>query len=239
VPVLAARAPVRFYTSAAVRAVDTGQIIATDLGVDLITLPGLGEVDLGSAEGATDPATRAETARVLHAWLVRGELTARVADGETGHQVLARITAALGTIAADNPGRTVALVGHVASLTAGLAATCRLGASLWGTPLPPATPSSSSDGARPGTAPNGHQRTAKNRPISGTTGPFRAAGPGWSIGRCGERVGVDAAVVLGEDRAGVAGSVGHRAPADLAAYDRQLGHGHRVTGGAGVRHLHR
>ncbi len=140
VPVLAAHAPSRVYASTAVRAADTGQIIAAGLGIDLITLPALGEVDIGSAEGATDPATRAETARVLHAWVVHGQLAARVADGETGHQVLARITTALGTIAADNPGRAVVLVGHTASLTAGLAAACCLGPSVWGRPLPPTTP---------------------------------------------------------------------------------------------------
>jgi alpha-ribazole phosphatase/probable phosphoglycerate mutase len=123
-----------------VRAADTGQIIATGLGVDLLTHPGLGEVDIGSAEGATDPATRAETARVLHAWVVHGDLAARVADGETGHQVIARVTAALTTIADTNPAATVVLVGHTASLTAGLATACHLGAHVWGAPLPPATP---------------------------------------------------------------------------------------------------
>jgi alpha-ribazole phosphatase/probable phosphoglycerate mutase len=144
VPVLAAHRPYRVYTSTAVRAVDTGRIIGAGLGIDLgiglVVVPDLGEVSLGSAEGATDPATRAETARVLHAWVVHGDLSARVVDGETGHQVIGRITAALDTIAEDNPGRTVVLVGHTASLTAGLAAACGLGATVWGTPLPPATP---------------------------------------------------------------------------------------------------
>jgi broad specificity phosphatase PhoE len=114
--------------------------IATGIGVDLIALPALGEVDIGSAEGATDPATRAQTARVLHAWVVHGELAARVADGETGHQVLTRITTALNTIAGDNPGRTVVLVGHTASLTTGLAAACRISPNVWDRPLPPAMP---------------------------------------------------------------------------------------------------
>jgi alpha-ribazole phosphatase/probable phosphoglycerate mutase len=123
-----------------VRAVDTGQIIAAGLGVDVLTHSGLGEVDIGSAEGATDPATRAETARVLHAWVVRGDLAARVADGETGHQVIARVTAALTTIADSNPAATLVLVGHTASLTAGVATACQLGARVWSAPLPPATP---------------------------------------------------------------------------------------------------
>ncbi|MEN3356767.1 MAG: hypothetical protein V7637_749 [Mycobacteriales bacterium] len=140
VAVLARHAPARVYASTAVRAVYTGQIIATGLGVDLLTHPGLGEVDIGSAEGATDPPTRAETARVLHAWVVHRDLAARVADGETGHQVIARVTAALDTIADTNPAATVVLVGHTASLTVALATACQLGARVWGTALPPATP---------------------------------------------------------------------------------------------------
>ena len=52
-----------------------------------------------------------ETAKVLRTWVVDGGLDARVADGETGHAVVARVTAALRTIAAENQGAVVALVG--------------------------------------------------------------------------------------------------------------------------------
>jgi alpha-ribazole phosphatase/probable phosphoglycerate mutase len=50
------------------------------------------------------------------------------------------MTSALRTIAAENWGGVVALVGHVASLTAGLSALCGLGAEIWGRPLPHAVP---------------------------------------------------------------------------------------------------
>jgi hypothetical protein len=46
----------------------------------------------------------------------------------------------------------------------------------------------------------------------------------------GEDLGMRPAVVLGQDRAGLARPVGHRAPADLAPGDRQAGDGHRKAG---------
>jgi len=63
-----------------------------------------------------------------------------VADGESGHAVVARVTTALRAIAAENFGTVVALVGHVASLTAGLSALCGIGEDIWGRPLPHAVP---------------------------------------------------------------------------------------------------
>jgi broad specificity phosphatase PhoE len=62
----------------------------------------------------------------------------RVADGETGHDVLARMAAALTRIATD--GGTPALVGHVAGLTLAISVLCGLGGAVWGAPLPHAVP---------------------------------------------------------------------------------------------------
>jgi DNA-binding HxlR family transcriptional regulator len=53
---------------------------------------------------------------------------------------------------------------------------------------------------------------------------------GLRAGRRGEDFGVGAAVVLGQDRAGLARTVSHRPPADLASRDRQAGDGHRIAG---------
>ena len=80
------------------------------------------------------------TAEVLRAWVVEQDLRRRVADGETGHQVVARVTAAFQQIAGAHPGETVAVVGHVASLTVALGRLCSLGSRVWGTPLPHARP---------------------------------------------------------------------------------------------------
>ncbi len=80
------------------------------------------------------------TADVLRAWVIEQDLGQRGAGGETGHQVVARVTAALQQIASAHPGETVAVVGHVASLTVALGRLCSLGAGVWGTPLPHARP---------------------------------------------------------------------------------------------------
>jgi len=135
-------APARVYTSTALRAMQTAEIIATALGASVrpVPLDELVEVGIGSSEGAADATTRAETARVLHAWTVLGDLNARVADGETGHQVIARMRVALDGIAEQNPGGTAVLVGHVASLTAALSGLCGIGDQVWGRPLPHAIP---------------------------------------------------------------------------------------------------
>lgn len=125
------------YASTALRAKQTARAL-TDLTVT--AMPELAEVGIGSQEGTTDPAVRAQTAEVLHAWVVEGNLTRRVADGETGHEVVARVTAAFRTIADTHPGETVAVVGHVASLTVALGRLCGLGDRMWGTPLPHAWP---------------------------------------------------------------------------------------------------
>lgn len=130
----------KVYASTAVRALQTAGVIADTLGCEVVALEELAEVGIGSDEGAVDPATRKRTADVLHAWVVHRDLDQRVADGETGHQVVARMTAAFQEIATAHPGDTIAVVGHVASLTAGLSLLCDLGSRIWGTPLPHAEP---------------------------------------------------------------------------------------------------
>lgn len=122
------------YASATVRARQTAEAF----GMPVTELAGLGEVGVGSREGAVDAGLRRETAQVLRAWVVGGELGRRVGDGESGHEVLARMGAALDLVA-DRPGRPV-VVGHVASLTVVASVLCGLGAAVWGAPLPHAVP---------------------------------------------------------------------------------------------------
>ena len=139
---------VRVCASTALRARETARLVAAELGPgaaqEVLALPELVEVGLGREEGSADPAVRARTAAVLHAWVVGQDLDARVADGENGHQVAARIRRAFDGLAdgfADGfAGGTVVVVGHVASLTAGLGLLCGLGARVWGTPLAHAAP---------------------------------------------------------------------------------------------------
>lgn len=130
----------RVYSSTALRARQTAQPLAAARRIQVDPIPELVEIGIGRHEGSSDPAVRAQTTEVLRAWVVDGRLDERVADGETGHEVLARTTTALRRIAEQHPGETVAVVGHVASLTVALSQLCALGSSVWGAPLPHAEP---------------------------------------------------------------------------------------------------
>jgi histidine phosphatase superfamily protein (branch 1) len=87
------------YASATVRARQTAEAF----GVPVTVLAGLAEVGVGSRDGAVDAGLRRETADVLRAWVVDGDLDRRVGDGESGHEVLARMGAALDLIADRHP----------------------------------------------------------------------------------------------------------------------------------------
>lgn len=124
------------YTSRALRTQQTAAPLAATRALTVTALPELAEVSIGRHEGTADPAVGQQTADVLRAWVVDQDLRHRVADGETGHEVLARMTAAFSKIADAHPGETVAVVGHVASLTVTLGLLCGLGPLVWGHPLP-------------------------------------------------------------------------------------------------------
>jgi broad specificity phosphatase PhoE len=128
------------YASTALRARQTAEILAEEIGAEVILQRDLAEIGIGDQEGVVDAALRRETADVLAAWIVDGDLDRKVSDGETGHQVLDRVRRAWVSIAADHAGETVALVGHVGSLTLAVSALCGLGGSVWGAPLPHAVP---------------------------------------------------------------------------------------------------
>jgi broad specificity phosphatase PhoE len=122
------------YASRAVRARQTAEA----LGSPVTVLPQLAEMSIGRQEGRIDAALRQETADVLHAWVVDGDLDRRVGDGESGREVLERMTAALTRVAAG--GGSPAVVGHVGSLTLALSVLSGLGGEVWGAPLPHAVP---------------------------------------------------------------------------------------------------
>lgn len=123
---LAGEPVAKIYSSTMLRACQTAEILATALAVDVVALPELVEVGVGE--------------RVLRAWVVEQDLGRWGADGESGYQVVARVTAAFQRIAGAHPCETVAVVGHVASLTVALDRLCALGATVWATPLPHARP---------------------------------------------------------------------------------------------------
>ena len=126
---LAAEQITGIYCSTALRARQTAEILATAPdrpGLRVTAMPELVEADVRAA--------------VLRAWVVEQDLGRLAADGETGHQVVARVTAAFETIVGAHLGGTVAVVDHVASLTLALGRLCSLGPGVWGTPLPYARP---------------------------------------------------------------------------------------------------
>ena len=124
----------RVYASRAVRARQTAEVLDAPVTV----LPQLAEMSIGRREGQIDAELREETAEVLRSWVVDGDLDRRVADGETGHEVLTRMTTALARVAAE--GGSPAVIGHVGSLTLALSVLCGLGGAVWGAPLPYAVP---------------------------------------------------------------------------------------------------
>jgi broad specificity phosphatase PhoE len=137
---LAAEPITTIYCSTLLRARQTADLLATTPGLKITAMPELVEVGIGKQEGTSDAAIRAQIAEVLRAWVIEQDLGQRMADGETGHEVLLRMTAAFEKIASAHPGETIAVVGHVASLTVALRQLCSLGSGVWGTPLPHAWP---------------------------------------------------------------------------------------------------
>jgi len=129
------------YSSTALRARQTASHLARRLrNCQIATSSELTEVHIGSHDGAKASTTGRQVADVLRAWIVEGQLERRVFDGETGQQVLDRMTTALNSISKTHGDETVALVGHVASLSVATGSLCNIGAQIWGNPLPHGQP---------------------------------------------------------------------------------------------------
>lgn len=92
---LAAQAPAAVYASDLSRAVETAEIVARRLGLDVVTDPDLREMNVGSWEGLT-----------------RDEIEGRVWDGEPREAHAARVLAAIGRIAERHPWERVLVVAH-------------------------------------------------------------------------------------------------------------------------------
>ncbi len=89
--------------------------------------------------GDREPRKPGLRADILRQWIVDGNLSVRLTDGESGHEVALRMKSVLNEIAAKCHDRLAIVVGHVASLTVGVSALCHNGPALWGKPLPHAT----------------------------------------------------------------------------------------------------
>lgn len=106
------------YCSSVARAVQTAELAAAQLGVDVVVREGLQEFGpgdlLGQAvgEGLFDD--------VMGAWLA-GDADSRVAGGESGAEISTRVFAVLAGLADLHRGETVLVVSHGGAMCASLA----------------------------------------------------------------------------------------------------------------------
>ena len=99
----------RVWTSDLARAVQTGEIVAGRLDVDVVVREGLRELGVGDHAGGTgDPDPFAET---FAAWLA-GDLDSRIAGGESGREVVDRFAGVLEEVADAHRGEAVLVVSH-------------------------------------------------------------------------------------------------------------------------------
>lgn len=120
---LAGRRIAHVWTSTLARAVQTGEIIAATLGVDVSTRSGLREFDVGdflSVPRAQDP-----FASTYALWL-GGDDTARVPGGESGSEVIARMHETLTEISDIHRGETVLVISHGGALRLAVSALTRM-----------------------------------------------------------------------------------------------------------------
>jgi probable phosphoglycerate mutase len=112
----------RVWTSDMARAVQTGEVAAGVLGVDVVVRRGLREFGVGDAAGTTgEPDPFAAT---FAAWL-DGDLGARIPGGESGHEVVERYRIVLDEIADAHRGESVLVVSHGGVMCLALAALAR------------------------------------------------------------------------------------------------------------------
>ncbi|MBM6400545.1 histidine phosphatase family protein [Phycicoccus sonneratiae] len=100
----------RVWCSPLSRAVETAEIAAGVLGVDVVVREGLREYGVGAIAGtSTDEASA--IGPVFEAWL-GGDDTARIPGGERVADVVARVRAVLEEVADAHRGETVLVVSH-------------------------------------------------------------------------------------------------------------------------------
>ncbi|WP_067696539.1 histidine phosphatase family protein [Nocardia jejuensis] len=93
-------APQRLFSSAALRARQTGGYIEAATGVPLEVLEDLQEVQLGDLEGLNTADAHHTFQDIYHAWHF-GDLSLRVPGGESGHDVLERYVPTLERLRTD------------------------------------------------------------------------------------------------------------------------------------------
>ena len=97
------------YSSDLRRARDTAQVVAESQGLELVHLPELREVNVGSWESLTRDEAEARFPEGFRRWLAGGT---GWDNGETYPQMSKRVLAAVDRIAADHEGGRVLIVSH-------------------------------------------------------------------------------------------------------------------------------
>ena len=112
----------RVWVSDMSRAVQTAEIVAGILGVDVVVRRGLREFGVGDAAGTTgDPDPFAAT---FAAWL-DGDLAARIPGGESGEEVVGRYAAVLDEVADEHRGESALVVSHGGVMSMALSVVAR------------------------------------------------------------------------------------------------------------------
>lgn len=103
----------RVWCSSMSRAVQTAEIVAGVLGVDVVVREGLREFGVGDHAGGTgDPDPFRST---FDAWLA-GDLDARIAGAESGAEVIDRVSGVLNEVADAHRGESALVVSHGGSI---------------------------------------------------------------------------------------------------------------------------
>jgi 2,3-bisphosphoglycerate-dependent phosphoglycerate mutase len=116
---LAGERIVRVWSSPMARAVQTAEIVAGLLGVDVVVREGLREFGVGDHAGCSeDPDPFLET---FSSWL-DGDLDARIAGAESGAEVVERVGGVLTEVADAHRGEAVLVVTHGGAICAAVPA---------------------------------------------------------------------------------------------------------------------
>lgn len=112
----------RIYASSMARAVQTAEIVAGVLGVDVVVREGLREFGVGvhaGTDGDPDPFRP-----VFSRWL-EGDHEARIEGAESGTEVIERVSAELELVADQHRGESALVVSHGGAICTGVPALAR------------------------------------------------------------------------------------------------------------------
>jgi broad specificity phosphatase PhoE len=115
--------PAAIYSSPLRRATQTADIIAGRLGLPVVTLEDLRELDVGDLEGRSDEEAWRTYLDIAYAWLA-GDHDRRYPGGEDFHQVITRVSRALRRAAGHPAGSRVLMIAHDGLIRVALPALC-------------------------------------------------------------------------------------------------------------------